>query len=131
MLDSEARETERKIVAILRVLSESADSLGSISIARSLQEHGISLSERAVRYHLRITDERGFTQPLGRDGRMLTSKGMEELRNALAPDQMGFVIERIASLAFQTTFNPEKKSGGVVINTPLFPKDKFKKASPR
>jgi len=128
MLDSEARETERKIVAILRVLSESADSLGSISIARSLQEHGIYLSERAVRYHLRITDERGFTQPLGRDGRMLTSKGMEELRNALAPDQMGFVIERIASLAFQTTFNPEKKSGGVVINTSLFPKDKFKKA---
>jgi repressor of nif and glnA expression len=128
MLDNEARETERKIVAILKVLSESTESLGSISIARSLQEHGIYLSERAVRYHLRITDERGFTQPLGRDGRMLTSKGLEEVRNALALEQVGFVIERIASLAFQTSFNPEKRSGGVIINTSLFPKDKFKKA---
>jgi len=128
MLDSEARETERKIVAILKVLSESQEPLGSISIARSLQDHGVYLSERAVRYHLRITDERGFTQPLGRDGRMLTPKGLEEVRNALAPEQVGFVIERIASLAFQTTFDPETRSGGVVINTSLFPKDKFKKA---
>jgi len=128
MLDNEAREIERKTVAILKVLSESTESLGSISIARSLQEHGVHLSERAVRYHLRITDERGFTQPLGRDGRMLTSKGLEELRNALAPEQVGFVIERIALLAFQTTFDPEKRSGDVVINTSLFLKDKFKKA---
>jgi repressor of nif and glnA expression len=128
MLDSEARETERKVVAILKVLSESSESLGSISIARALEDHGIHLSERAVRYHLRITDERGFTQPLGRDGRMLTPKGLDELRDALAPDQVGFVIERIVSLAFQTTFDPEKRSGGVVINTSLFPKDKFKKA---
>jgi len=128
MLDNEAREIERQTVAILKVLSESTGSLGSISIARSLQEHGVYLSERAVRYHLRITDERGFTQPLGRDGRMLTSKGLEELRNALAPEQVGFVIERIASLAFQTTFDPEKRSGDVTINTSLFLKDKFKKA---
>jgi repressor of nif and glnA expression len=128
MLESEARETERKIVSILKVLSESAEPLGSISIARALRDHGIYLSERAVRYHLRITDERGFTQPLGRDGRMLTSKGLEEVRNALAPDQVGFVIERIASLAFQTTFDPEKRSGGVIINTSLFPKDRFKRA---
>jgi repressor of nif and glnA expression len=128
MLDSEARETERKIVAILKVLSESTEPVGSISIARALQDHGTYLSERAVRYHLRITDERGFTEPLGRDGRMLTSKGLDELRDALAPEQVGFVIERIASLAFQTTFDPEKRSGDLIINTSLFPKDKFKKA---
>lgn len=128
MLESEARETERKIVSILKVLSESAEPLGSISIARALQDHGVYLSERAVRYHLRITDERGFTQPMGRDGRMLTPKGQEELRMALAPDQVGFVIERIASLAFQTTFDPVARTGGVVINTSLFPKDKFKRA---
>ncbi len=128
MLPSESRDTERKVVAILKVLSESPEPLGSISIARGLEEHGIHLSERAVRYHLRITDERGFTQPLGRDGRMLTRKGQEELRNALAPEQIGLVIERIASLAFQTTLDPERRSGEVIINTSLFPKDKFKKA---
>jgi repressor of nif and glnA expression len=128
MLESEARDTERKIVAILRVLSESPEPLGSISIARALKNHGINLSERSVRYHFRITDERGFTQSLGRDGRVLTAKGLEELRIALAPEQVGLVIERIASLAFQTTFDPVQRSGEVIINTSLFPKDKFKKA---
>jgi HTH-type transcriptional regulator, global nitrogen regulator NrpRI len=128
MLESDARDTERKTVAILKVLSESKEPLGSISIARELENQGIHLNERTVRYHLRITDARGYTQPLGRDGRMLTRKGQEELVNALAPEQLGFVIERIASLAFQTTLNPVTRTGEVVINTSLFPKDRFGKA---
>jgi repressor of nif and glnA expression len=128
MLESEARDTERKVITILRVLSESPEPQGSISIARALEKHGIHLSERQVRYHLRITDERGFTEPMGRDGRALTAKGLEELRNALAPEQVGLVIERIASLAFQTTFDPEKRSGDVIINTSLFARNDFKKA---
>ena len=128
MLESDAHDTERKTVAILKVLSESTESLGSISIARALEDHGIYLSERAVRYHLRLTDERGFTRPLGRDGRMLTPKGQEELSNALASEQVGYVIERIASLAYQTTFDPTTGEGGVVINTSLFARERFKKA---
>lgn len=128
MLESDAPDTERKTVAILKVLSESPEPLGSISIARALENHGIYLNERTVRYHLRITDARGFTQPLGRDGRMLTPRGQEELTNALAPEQIGFVIERIASLAFQTTLDPATGAGEVVINTSLFPRDRFKRA---
>ncbi len=128
MLESEARDIERKVITILKVLSESPGPQGSISIARALEDHGIRLSERQVRYHLRITDERGFTEPLGRDGRAITAKGLEELRNALAPEQVGLVIERIAALAFETTFDPEKRTGEVIINTSLFPKHKFKDA---
>jgi len=128
MLESDAPDTERKTVAILKVLSESPEPLGSISIARALENHGIYLNERTVRYHLRITDARGFTQPLGRDGRLLTRRGHEELTNALASEQIGFVIERIALLAFQTTLDPVRGTGEVIINTSLFPKDRFKKA---
>ena len=72
MVQITSSDVERKIITILRVLSESSESLGSITIARELERYGIFLSERAVRYHLRITDERGYTQPLGRDGRILT-----------------------------------------------------------
>src|SRR5512136_79590 len=104
-------ETERKVVSILKVLSESSEPLGSITIARELERYGVFLSERAVRYHLRITDERGYTQAMGRDGRMLTSRGQEELRMALAPDQVGFILDKLELLAFQTTFDPEKKTG--------------------
>ncbi|MDP2917501.1 MAG: NrpR regulatory domain-containing protein [Dehalococcoidia bacterium] len=121
-------ETERKVIAILKVLSESSEPLGSITIARELERHGIILSERAVRYHLRITDERGYTQPLGRDGRMLTPQGMEELRMALAPEQVGFILDKLELLAFKTTFDPRTKTGLVPVNTSLFDAGKFNKA---
>ena len=83
------------------------------------------LSERAVRYHLRITDERGYTQAMGRDGRMLTPQGLEELRMALAPDQVGFILDKLELLAFRTTFDPAKKTGLVPVNTSLIDADKF------
>ncbi len=121
-------ETERKIISILRVLSESSEPLGSITIARELKRYGIFLSERAIRYHLRITDERGYTQPLGRDGRMLTPQGLEELRMALAPEQVGFILEKLELLAFHTTFDPKKRTGQLPINVSLIDKDKFKPA---
>jgi repressor of nif and glnA expression len=128
MLQRAGTETERKIISILKVLSESTEPLGSITIARELERHGIFLSERAVRYHLRITDERGYTQPLGRDGRMLTAQGLEELRMALAPEQVGFIYERLELLAFNTTFDPQKRTGQLPINTSFIDKDNFQKA---
>ena len=121
-------ETERKIIAILKVLSESTEPLGSITIARELERHGVFLSERAVRYHLRITDERGYTQPMGHDGRMLTAPGLEELKMALAPEQVGFIREKLELLAFHTTFDPQKRTGQIPINTSFIDQNDFKKA---
>jgi len=128
MLQGTSSDAERKIISILKVLSESSEPLGSIIIARELERHGIFLSERGVRYHLRVTDERGYTQPLGRDGRMLTPLGAEELRIALAPDQVGFILEKLELLAFQTTFDPQKRTGQLPINISLIDTDKLTKA---
>ena len=128
MAQASTFETERKVIAILKVLSESTEPLGSIHIARELERHGIFLSERAVRYHLRITDERGYTQPMGHDGRMLTGHGIEELKMALAPEQVGFIHEKLELLAFRTTFNPETRAGQVPINTSIIDQAEFKKA---
>ncbi len=121
-------DAERKIITILKVLSESSEPLGSATIARELERHGIFLSERAVRYHLKITDQQGFTQPAGRDGRMLTPAGLEELRMALAPEQVGFILEKLELLAFRTTFDPVKRTGLVPVNTSLIAKDRFRDA---
>lgn len=128
MTQGAAHDGEKKIIAILKVLSESSDPLGSITIARELRRHGIVLSERAVRYHLRMTDERGYTQPLGRDGRMITPQGLEELRLALAPDQVGFILDRLELLAFRTTFDPVRRTGLVAINASLLDRDALKTA---
>jgi repressor of nif and glnA expression len=128
MVQSANSDTEKKILSILRVLSESGEPLGSITIARELQRYGVNLSERAVRYHLRIMDERGYTQPGGRDGRSITPLGIEELQIALAPDQIGFILDKLELMAFQTTFNPAKRTGLLPINTSVFTQERFKKA---
>ncbi|MFH1638855.1 MAG: NrpR regulatory domain-containing protein [Chloroflexota bacterium] len=128
MVNETSSEIESKVISILRVLSESSEPLGSITISRELEHFGIFLSERAVRYHLRITDERGFTRALGRDGRMLTPQGLEELKLALAPEQIGFILDKLEQLAFQTTFNPKKRTGKLPINTSLIDKERFKEA---
>jgi repressor of nif and glnA expression len=57
----ESQSVERKELAILRILSESADALGARVIASRLKDYGFELGERAVRYHLRLMDERGLT----------------------------------------------------------------------
>ena len=128
MVQSANSDTEKKILSILRVLSESSGPLGSITIARELQRYGVDLSERAIRYHLRIMDERGYTQPGGRDGRSITPLGIEELQIALAPDHIGFILDKLELMAFQTTFNPAKRTGLVPINTSVFTQERFKKA---
>ncbi len=128
MISSTGSDTERKIIAILKVLSESSEPLGSVTIARELEKHGVFLSERAVRYHLKIMDERGLTRPMGIDGRTITSRGLEELRLALAPERVGFILEKLELLAFRTTFNPATQTGQVPVNTSIFNKDDFPRA---
>ncbi|MBI2860161.1 MAG: DUF128 domain-containing protein [Chloroflexi bacterium] len=120
-----APDGERKIITILKVLSESTEPLGSTTIARQLERHGIFLSERAVRYHLRISDERGYTEPMGHDGRMITPRGQEELRLALAPEQVGLLQDKLELLAFHTTFDPVRKTGLLPVNATMIARDKF------
>ena len=121
-------EAENKLIAILKILSEADEPLGSITIARKLEHEGVFLSERAVRYHLKIADERGFTVSEGRDGRMITMTGRQEVKEALAPQQIGFVRDKLELVAYLTTFNPKKRTGQLAINTSLIDKSNFRKA---
>lgn len=125
----ETQDVERKIVAILKVLNDSKTPLGSMVIARRLRDRGIELSERGVRYHLKLMDERGLTQLVGRrDGRVLTERGIEEIGCALVQDKVGLAISRIELLAFRTDFDLDKRTGSIPINVSFFPKARFGKA---
>jgi repressor of nif and glnA expression len=42
----DSREVERKVISILRILSDSPQHLGARLIARQLKEHGVELNER-------------------------------------------------------------------------------------
>jgi hypothetical protein len=124
----ETQDVERKVFSILKILGESSGALGARAIAYRLKNYGIELGERAVRYHLKLMDERGLTQLIGRDGRLITESGMEELKNALVRDKVGFAISRIELLAFRTDFDWDKRTGSVPVNISFFPKQKFTKA---
>jgi len=119
---------ERKLLSILRILSDCQEPLGARVIAHRLKEYGVELGERAVRYHLKLMDERGLTRLVGRDGRLLTEQGEEELKSALVKDKVGLAISKIELLAFCTDFDYEKRCGRIPVNVSFFPKQKFNKA---
>ena len=124
----ETQDVERKTIAIMRILRDSPEPLGARVIAQSLKDQGIELGERAVRYHLKLMDERGFTESMGRDGRLITQLGLEELESALVSDKVGFVASKIELLAYQTDFDIDKRQGKVPVNISFFPERQFKKA---
>jgi HTH-type transcriptional regulator, global nitrogen regulator NrpRI len=123
------QNVERKMLSILKVLSGLQKPAGSVVIAKLLKDHGVDLSERAVRYHLRLTDERGLTELItDRDGRVITHKGLREIERALVNDKVGFAISRIEHLAFRTQFDLENLNGFIPVNISFFPENKFKEA---
>lgn len=119
------QDIERKIIGILKVLLETKEPVGANIIARELQKQGIFLNGRTVRYHLKIMDERGLTEKVGREGRLIAEKGKEELKSALVADRIGMIISKIDNLSYKVDFNLEKKSGNVIINTAIIQKNKL------
>ncbi len=128
MIEQEVSSAEGTMIAILKELNKSSEPLGSITITRRLKNEGILLSARGVRYHLKIADARGYTHPFGHKGRMITIEGRQEIKEAMAERQLGFAINKLEMLAYQTTFNPEKRSGQLPVNVSIIDKDKFKRA---
>ncbi len=116
-------------LAILRVLNEEEGRIiGSREIARRLKLHGVDISERTVRYHLRILDEKGLTKVYGREGRMITDKGREELNNSFVSEKVGFIISKIDTLSYMTNLDLETMTGQIILNISFFPKKHFKEA---
>jgi HTH-type transcriptional regulator, global nitrogen regulator NrpRI len=119
----------KTMLAILKVLDKHSDIiLGSREISRQLKVHGIELTERTVRYHLRILDERGFTKVFGREGRRITQKGKEELAQALVSEKVGFIISKIETLSYLTDLDLEKNEGNIILNVSYFPEEKLKES---
>ncbi|NWF52961.1 MAG: DUF128 domain-containing protein [Nitrospirae bacterium] len=119
----------KTMLAILKVLDKHPDKIiGSREISRQLKMLGIELTERTVRYHLRILDERGYTKVFGKEGRKITQKGRDELSQALVSEKVGFIISKIETLSYLTDLDIEKNEGNVILNVSYFPKEKLKEA---
>ncbi|MEM2238829.1 MAG: NrpR regulatory domain-containing protein [Candidatus Bathyarchaeia archaeon] len=109
-------EVYRKQIEILRILSEQNEPIGSSLLRRELAKRGFPLSERAIRYHLKLLEERGLVEGHEKAGRTITELGLEELSRALAYERVGFILTWYLSLAYRVTYSPESGKGEVVAN---------------
>jgi repressor of nif and glnA expression len=129
IMSFDSPDIERKVLSILKILASLQQAQGARVIARQLKGLGIELTERAVRYHLKLTDERGLTKLVTRrDGRVITELGQTELKKALVKDKVGFAFARIETLAFRTNFNFETRTGPIPVNISIFSREQFHKA---
>jgi HTH-type transcriptional regulator, global nitrogen regulator NrpRI len=118
-------DVEKKLLAILRILAAAEEPVGARAIAHRLLSDGIELSERTVRYHLRLMDERGLNRNLGEPGRLITDQGREEIESAGVSEKLGFVSSKIDSLAYRSTFDMETKTGQIILNLSFIPEDRY------
>ncbi len=118
----------KTMIAILKILDKEPYVIGSREISRKLKLYGIDLTERAVRYHLKILDERGYTKVFGKEGRQITDKGRRELHNALVLEKASFVSSRIETLSYLTTLNLDTLQGDVILNISFFSEKDIEKA---
>lgn len=118
----------RTLLSILKILSKENEIIGSKEIAKKLKMYGVNLSERTVRYHLKILDERGLTKVFGKEGRKITEKGRKELETASTVEKVGFIINKIETLSYQSDFDLNSMTGKLILNVTYIPKNKMKKA---
>jgi len=114
-------KTQRKLVAILRVLRSSGSPMGSERIAHDLELAGTPLTERTIRNYLAHADALGWTENLGRRGRRITNAGAREVERALVIDKVGFVAARVEELAYQMDFDTHTRKGKVILNFTTVP----------
>ena len=110
-------DSEPRMIEILRVLSAQENPTGSKLIADQLKEKGFNLGERAVRYHMKVLDQKGYTEKKGYAGRVITKLGREKLEKGLIYDQVDSIYSKFEEMIYLTDFNYITQTGHVVINT--------------
>jgi repressor of nif and glnA expression len=91
----------------------------------------VKLSERTVRYHLKLMDERGLTRLVGRrDGRIVTeARGSTKSATRAYRTKSACPSPASTSLSFKTTFDIKKKNGLVPVNISFFAKEQFSRGA--
>ncbi|MFB3789176.1 MAG: DUF128 domain-containing protein [bacterium] len=106
-------------IAMLRILRDAGEAIGSAVITQQLKSFGFDLSSRTIRLYLKQMEEDGLVGEAarGRDGgRVITPLGLDEIRDAQVVDRVGFTSTKIDALACQTTFNLALRTGLIVLN---------------
>lgn len=123
-------KTEKKELAILRLLQKANGPLSGTRLLENLQAMGHEVSERTVRHYLLDLDRRGLTRNLGKKGRVITELGQLELGTARVFDKVGFLTAKIDQLTYRMSFDLSKKSGTVITNISFIPMEILGRVAP-
>ena len=123
-------KTEEKRLAILRILREADGPLGSSRITERLAVMGHDISERTVRFHLLDMDRDGLTENLGRNGRAITQRGLNELDEARGFDKVGILSAKIDQMTYKMSFDLVSRTGTVVLNVSVIESDQLERCVP-
>ncbi len=101
---------------ILKILANSDMPLGAKSISEKLYKRGFSVKKETVQYYLRMLDELGMTHKKGLAGRIISERGIEELRKGMIRERIGSFIEIREEYAYNANFDPNMGEGLVSLN---------------
>ena len=104
--------------------------MGSSKIAERLLAAGHEISERTVRFYMKEMDREGLTENLGRKGRLITQRGLQELGSARIIEKIGFLAAKIDQMTYRMSFNLSARSGTVVVNVSVVDKSELAEAVP-
>ncbi|MFC1542144.1 DUF128 domain-containing protein [Candidatus Latescibacterota bacterium] len=121
---------EKKRLAILKILKDSNKPIASAIITEQLSKMGYDISDRTVRFHLLSMDKEGLTKYIGKHGREITIKGIQELSKARIHDKVGYLSAKIDQMTYLMNFDLSKKTGNVVVNVSLIKQEDLHKAYP-
>ena len=113
------RKIEKKRLSILKILKDSGGPVPGSTITEELNRMGNEISERTVRFHLLEMDRDGLTRSAGKQGRMITGKGIDELAIARIYDKVGFLTARIDEMSTRSTYDIRTGEGSIVVNVSL------------
>ncbi len=116
---------EKKRLAILSILKEAKEPLGSQKITELMNHMRYDIRERTVRFHLNAMDAAGLTECVGRQGHLITGRGRMELAQARAFEKVGFLAARIDELSYRMDFDLKTREGSVVLNMSIVPQREF------
>jgi repressor of nif and glnA expression len=114
-----SEKTEKKELAILRLLQKAGGPVSSLRLKENLHAMGHEVSERTIRHYFLELDRRGLTENRGKKGRVITEQGLKELGSARVYDKVGLLAAKIDQLTYRMSFDLYKKSGTVIINVSI------------
>jgi|Deesub1362A_J573_1020465.scaffolds.fasta_scaffold02214_8 hypothetical protein len=116
------KEMNRIIAEILNILADAETGLSSQEIAVELKMRGIKLEPRTVRYHLTKLEKIGLIRKGTNGKRIITKRGLEELRQKSVFERLGEFSERIEYNIFFCTFDIYTLKGTVPTNVAIIDK---------